>query len=302
MISPTMGYPKKFADVLGHRMAYIEAGTGDPILFLHGNPTSSYTWRNVIPHLEHLGRCIAPDLIGMGDSDKLDNSGPERYRFVEHRDYLDALLAGLDVTRNVVIVCYDWGSGLGFDWANRHREAMQGIVYFEAIVRPRTWADYPDTRPGGAKREDFDALRSDKGEEMVLQNNLFVEQVLPSMTIRDLTDQEMEEYRRPFREPGESRRPTLTWPRELPIEGEPADVVEIAQSYADWLSTSDVAKLFINGDPGASLVAEQREFCRSWPNQREVTMKGMHFITEDSPDEMGEAIAAFVHDLRNGHG
>lgn len=300
MISAIMPYEKRFAEALDRRMAYVETGTGDPIVFLHGNPASSYTWRNIIPHVEHLGRCVAPDLIGMGDSDRLENSGPGSYRFVEHRRYLDALLSALGISRNVVLVGHDWGTALAFDWANRNPDAMQGIVYFEAIVRPRTWADYLDTRPGGAKREFFQAMRSEKGEEMVLEHNHFVEEVLPATILRDLSEEEMEEYRRPFREPGESRRPTLSWPRELPIEGEPADVVEIAQSYADWLSQSDMPKLFINGVPGTGLVGEQREFCRRWPNQREVSVKGYHFLQEDQPDEIGEAIAAFVGELR-GH-
>jgi haloalkane dehalogenase len=300
MISAEMRYEKKFETVDGYRMAYVEAGEGDPIVLLHGNPVSSYLWRNVIPHLEGLGRCIAPDLIGMGDSDKLRDSGPGRYRFVEHRRFLDALLEKIGVARDVVLVGHDWGSALAFDWANRHRDAVQGIAYFEAIVRPRTWYDYPDSRPGGAGREDFEALRSGAGEKMVLEDNLFVEQVLPAMTLRKYSDAEMEEYRRPFREPGEGRRPTLTWPRELPIEGEPIDVVMIVGDYAGWMLMNDIPKLFINGDPGTSLVDEQREFCRRWPNQREITVKGRHFLQEDSPDEIGEAIAAFVREIRAG--
>jgi haloalkane dehalogenase len=300
MISAEMRYEKKFETVDGYRMAYVEAGEGDPIVLLHGNPVSSYLWRNVIPHLEGLGRCIAPDLIGMGDSDKLRDSGPGRYRFVEHRRFLDALLEKIGVARDVVLVGHDWGSALAFDWANRHRDAVQGIAYFEAIVRPRTWYGYPDSRPGGAGREDFEALRSGAGEKMVLEDNLFVEQVLPAMTLRKYTDAEMEEYRRPFREPGEGRRPTLTWPRELPIEGEPIDVVMIVGDYAGWMLMNDIPKLFINGDPGTSLVDEQREFCRRWPNQREVTVRGRHFLQEDSPDEIGEAIAAFVREIRAG--
>ncbi|MFQ5520814.1 MAG: haloalkane dehalogenase, partial [Candidatus Methylomirabilia bacterium] len=212
-------YQKKRATVLGRSMAYVEAGSGDPIVFLHGNPTSSYLWRNVIPHLEDLGRCIAPDLIGMGDSDKLEPSGPDRYRFVEHREHLDALLDTLGVREGVTLVVHDWGSALGFDWANRHRTAVRGVAYMEAIVRPLSWGDWPDT-----VRPLFQAFRSPTGEELVLNGNVFVERVLPGAILRKLTDAEMEVYRRPYRDPGESRRPTLTWPREIPIEGEPADV------------------------------------------------------------------------------
>ena len=267
-------------------MAYIEVGSGDPIVFLHGNPTSSYLWRNVIPHLETAGRCIAPDLIGMGDSQKLDDPGPGSYRFVEHRHYLDGLLDALGVESNVTFVVHDWGSALGFDWANRHRNSIKGIAYMEAIVRPVTWDDWPE--PAVSLFQNF---RSPMGETMVLEKNIFVENVLPTSVIRDLTDAEKAEYGRPYLEAGESRRPTLTWPREIPLEGEPADVTEIVQNYADWLSASDVPKLFVNADPGTILIGAQREFCRAWPNQTEVTVTGSHFIQEDSPDEIGAAIA-----------
>ncbi|MCP4036896.1 MAG: haloalkane dehalogenase, partial [bacterium] len=228
-------YEKKKTLIKGKSMAYIEQGTGDPIVFLHGNPTSSYLWRNIMPYAEGLGRLIAPDLIGMGDSQKLDDSGPDRYRFVEHREYLDAVLEALDVRENVVLVIHDWGSALGFDWANRHRDAIRGICYMEAIVRPVSWQQWPESG-----RAIFQAFRSDAGEEIVLEKNVFVERVLPASIIRELAPEEIEAYRRPFAEPGEGRRPTLTWPRQIPIEGEPADVVEIAEDYARWLETSEV--------------------------------------------------------------
>jgi haloalkane dehalogenase len=283
---------KKRVAVHGRSMAYVEAGTGDPIVFLHGNPTSSYLWRNVMPHLEGLGRCIAPDLIGMGDSDKLENSGPDSYRFVEHRDHLDGLLEALGVTQRVTVAGHDWGSALGFDWANRHRERVRGIAYMEAIVRPLAWAEWPE----GIQKL-FRGFRSEAGEEMVLDKNVFVERVLPGSVLRGLTDQEMAVYRRPYLEPGEARRPTLTWPRQIPLDGEPADVVGIVQSYVDWLSESDVPKLLVNAEPGAILVGAQREFCRSWPNQSEVTVSGSHFIQEDSPDEIGRALADWYRTL-----
>ena len=276
---------KQSARVHGLNMAYLDEGEGDAIVFLHGNPTSSYLWRNIIPHVSDLGRCIAPDLIGMGDSDKLQNSGPESYRFVEHRKYLDALLEELDLGDRVVLVIHDWGSALGFDWAQRHRERVKGICYMEAIVRPVTWTEWPE-----AARGVFQGLRSPAGEAMILEKNLFVERVLPGSILRDLSDEEMAEYRRPFLEAGEGRRPTLTWPRQIPIEGEPEDVAQIAQDYADYLSASDVPKLLITAQPGAILIGEQLEFCRSWPNQREVSVRGSHFIQEDSPDEIGSAL------------
>jgi haloalkane dehalogenase len=270
-------------------MSYVEVGSGDPIVFLHGNPTSSYLWRNIIPYCENLGRCIAPDLIGMGDSDKLSPSGPDRYRFVEHREFLDGLLAALGVKQNVTLVIHDWGSALGFDWANRHRDAISGIAYMEAVVRPVTWEEWPK-----AVTPVFQGFRSPAGEEMVLENNVFIEQVLPGAIIRKLSDEEMNRYRAPFTQPGEDRRPTLSWPRQIPIDGEPEDVVAIVEDYGQWLSQGNLPKLFINADPGAILRGKAREFCRSWPNQTEVTVSGTHFIQEDSPDEIGQALADWI--------
>jgi haloalkane dehalogenase len=290
-ISAKPKYQKQRREVLGREMAYVEAGQGDPIVFLHGNPTSSYLWRNVIPHLEPLGRCIAPDLIGMGDSDKLPDSGPESYRFVEQRRYLDALLEALDVRERVTLVVHDWGSGLGFDWANRHREAVKGIAYMEAIVGPQGW-DHWDIMK---MRPFLEALRSDAGEAMVLQDNFFIEKILPGAILRTLSTEEMAEYRRPFVEPGEGRRPTLTFPREIPIEGKPADVAEIVSSYGTWLATSNVPKLFVKAEPGALLAGGANlATARSWPAQSEVTVKGIHFVQEDSPDEIGRAIAKWM--------
>ena len=281
--------PKSFATVDGKQMAYHEAGEGDPVVFLHGNPTSSYLWRNVIGHLSDRNRCIAPDLIGQGDSDKLDDTGPGSYRFVEHRRYLDGLLDQLDLGDHVTFVIHDWGSALGFDWANRHRDRVAAIAYMEAIVQPVTWDAWPADARGI-----FEGFRSDAGEEMVIENNLFVEAVVPASIQRDLTPAEHDEYRRPFLEP-EHRRPTLTWPREIPIEGEPADVRDIVQAYADWLpTTTDLPKLFINADPGAILTGPQRNFCRTWPNQTEVTVAGIHFVQEDSPHQIGQAIADWL--------
>ena len=291
-IDPDPRYPRSIADVLGHQMAYVDVGTGDPIVFLHGNPTSSYLWRNVMPHVEGAGRLIAPDLIGMGGSAKLPDPGPDRYTFVEHRRFLDGLLEQLGVQQRVTLVVHDWGSALGFDWARRHPESIKGIAYMEALVRPVTWAEWPD-----AARSIFQSLRSPAGEEMILTKNLFIEAILPGSVLRKLTEEEMGYYRRPFAEPGEGRRPTLTWPRQIPIEGEPADVVEIVGAYSEWLSGAAVPKLFINAEPGAILTGAQREWCRTWPNQTEVTVPGVHFIQEDSPDQIGEALATWYHSL-----
>ncbi len=277
---------KRFVDIGDKKMAYVEMGEGDPVVFQHGNPTSSYLWRNIMPHLADQARCIAVDLIGMGDSDKLDNPGPDSYRFVDHREYLFAAWEALGITDRVTLVIHDWGSALGFHWAQQNPEAMLGICYMEAIVRPINWDEWPD-----AARAVFQGFRSDAGESMVLDKNIFVEKVLPGSILRDLTDEEMNVYRRPFVKPGEDRRPTLTWPRQIPIDGGPEDVHEIVTSYSNWLIETEIPKLFINADPGAILTGPQREFCRTFPTQQEVTVKGNHFLQEDSPDEIGEAIA-----------
>lgn len=292
MIPADERYPKKHATVQGKSMAYVEIGDGQPIVLVHGNPTSSYLWRNVMVHLEGFGRLIAPDMIGMGDSEKLDDSGPGRYRFVEHRTYLDGLLDQLGVASDVTFVVHDWGSAYGFDWANRHRAAVKGIAYMEAIVQPMSWDEWP-----AAFRPVFEGFRSPAGEKMVLEENFFVEHILPDAVLRGLTEAEMAVYRRPYLEAGESRRPTLTWPREIPLAGAPADVVEIVEKYGKWLAESTLPKLFVNADPGAILTGGRREFCRTWPNQRKVTVKGSHFIQEDSPDKIGRAIAEWYQEL-----
>ena len=292
MISDKEWYTKKKINVLGYNMSYVEEGSGDPIVLQHGNPTSSYLWRNIIPHLSGLGRCVAPDLIGMGDSDKLKNSGPDSYSFIEHRKYLDALLKEIGVTENVVFVIHDWGSALGFDWAYRHPDKVKGIVYMEAVLFHYDWSDWPEDA-----RKIFQGFRSPAGEEMILDKNYFVELVLPNSVTRELTPVEMDVYRRPYLNPGEDRRPTLTWPRQIPIEGEPKEVVEIVTAYSEWLSKSGIPKLFINAEPGSILVGRARDFCRTWSNQEEVTVKGKHFIQEDSPDEIGESIVKFIRKI-----
>jgi haloalkane dehalogenase len=281
---------KKTVDVLGSRMAYHERGEGTPVLLLHGNPTSSYLWRDVIPALEGRGRLIAPDLIGMGDSGKLPEPGPETYRFVTHRDYLAAFIeAVIGGTQSIVLVVHDWGSALGFDWANHHRDRISGIAYMEAIVRPvASWDEWsPQATPI------FQGFRSDKGEAMILDRNMFVERVLPGSVLRKLTEAEMTEYRRPFRE-REDRWPTLTWPRQIPIGGEPADVARISADYSQWMAGNEVPKLFVNAEPGAILIGAPREFCRTWKNQTEVTVSGSHFIQEDSGPEIGRAVSGWM--------
>ncbi len=284
-ISAADPYTRKRVAVLDSEMAYVDTGSGDPVVFLHGNPTSSYLWRNIIPHVEPVARCLAPDLIGMGDSGKAPDGS---YTFADHARYLDAWFDTMDLS-NVVLVIHDWGSALGFNWARRNAERVRGIAYMEAIVRPVTWDDWPE-----AARAVFQGMRSEAGEDMVLEKNIFVERILPASIIRGLSDEAHEVYRRPYREPGESRRPTLTWPRQIPIEGEPADVVEIVEANGAWLAEGAVPKLFVNADPGSILTGRARDICRAWPNQEEVTVKGLHFVQEDSPHEIGEAVAAFA--------
>ena len=281
---------KKFADVLGGRMAYHERGEGAPVLLLHGNPTSSYLWRDVLPELQGRGRLIAPDLIGMGDSAKLPNPDNDTYRFTTHRDYLDGLIdAVVGRTQPIVLVVHDWGSALGFDWANRHRDRVRGIAYMEGIVRPL--AGWEEWSP--AATPIFQGFRSDKGEAMILDRNMFVERVLPGSVLRKLTEAETAEYRRPFLQ-REDRWPTLTWPRQIPIAGQPADVARIVADYSRWMSENDLPKLFVNAEPGAILIGAVREFCRAWKNQTELTVSGSHFIQEDSGPAIGRAISEWM--------
>jgi len=293
MISAEMPFEKKFVTVNGLQLAYIEQGQGDPVVLLHGNPTSSYLWRNVIPELEGCGRIIVPDLVGQGDSGKLPASdGPGRYSFRVVYDYLAQMLDALGVTENVTLVIHDWGSGLGFHWARNHPDAVKGIAYMEGIVTPVSWDDWPEAAAGI-----FKGFRSEKGEDLILNRNMFIEGVLPSSVIRDLSDEEMDHYRAPHLE-ADDRQPLLNWPRQIPIDGEPPEMVDLVNDYGQWLAgTDNLPKLFINAEPGSILVGPQREFCRSWPNQTEVTVKGLHFIQEDSPVEIGQAVAHWMSTL-----
>ena len=202
------------------------------------------------------------------------------------------MLDELGVVNEVTLVVHDWGSALGFDWANQHRERVKGIVYMEAIVKSLLWEEWPErARPA------FQALRSSAGEKMILEDNFFVERMLPGSILRDLTDEEMYEYRRPFIVNGETRRPTLTWPRQIPIEGEPEDVTKIVNNYSEWLAQSEVPKLFIDAKPGAILTGTSRDYCREWKNQTEVIVNGSHFVQEDSPVEIGKAISEWLENL-----
>ena len=273
-------------------IAYVDSGSGDPIIFLHGNPTSSYLWRNISPHLETQGRCISIDLIGMGDSDKLDNVDENSYLFEEHYHYVSAAIESLTDGENISFVIHDWGSALGFNWCFNNPDSVKGIAYMEAIIKEMTWEDWDNDA-----KSIFQGFRSDAGESLVLEKNYFIEKVLPGSIIRALSSDEMNEYRRPFLNSGEDRRPTLSWPREIPIEGQPRNVCEIVNQYAEWMQTNDIPKLFINAEPGAITTGRIREFCRSWKNQTEVTVKGKHFVQEDSPDEIGKAISTWYKNI-----
>jgi len=285
----TKSFPKKYVTVLGKKMAYCEIGEGDPIVFQHGNPTSSYLWRNIMPHLETHGRCIAIDLIGMGDSEKLEDSGDNTYSYHIQKKYFDACLEELGIHDNITLVIHDWGSALGFHWAQEHPSQVKGICYMEGIVTPLIWKDWNQDAKGI-----FQGFRSEAGTEMILRKNLFIEAVLPGSIIRDLSTEEMDEYRRPFINELD-RRPTLDWPRHIPIENHPKDICEIVKSYGEWMSVNEIPKLFINAEPGAILTGQQREFCRTWKNQTEVTVSGSHFIQEDSPHEIGSAICEWLN-------
>ena len=279
-----MSWNKKYIDVLGKQIAYVEMGEGDPIIFQHGNPTSSYLWRNILPQLQRLGRCIAMDLIGMGDSEKLEDEGNMTYSYNTHKKYFDGFLDAIGVESNATLVIHDWGSALGFDWANDYPEKVKAICYMEGIVRSMEWEDWNEDAKGI-----FQGFRSPAGEEMILEKNLFIEAVLPGSILRKLSDAEMNEYRRPFNDK-KSRRPTLDWPRQIPLENDPPEICKIVDSYSQWMAENNIPKLFINAEPGAILIGKQREFCRTWKNQKEVTVKGSHFIQEDSPNEIGNAI------------
>ena len=275
----------KKINVNGKRIAYDRTGQGSPIVFLHGNPTSSYLWRNIVPHLESVASCYVFDLIGMGDSDKLDKSGPDSYGFEEHFEYLDKAINEVVTDDKITLVLHDWGSALGFHWAFKNQDRVNGIAYMEGIVKELKWEEWNEE-----SRSLFQAMRSDAGEELILEKNIFIEKILTGSIIRDLSHEELETYREPFNQPGEDRRPMLSWPRQIPIEGEPNNVCKIVSEYSDWMSKNNMPKLFINAEPGAIIQGSVRDFCRSWNNQSEITVKGIHFIQEDSPNEIGSAI------------
>ena len=283
---------KKKISIDGKEIAYHQQGSGEPIVFLHGNPTSSYLWRNITPYLHDQASCISMDLIGMGDSDKLDNPDTNSYRFEEHFYYVEKAIKALTNNEKITLVVHDWGSALGFHWSYKHPELIKGIAYMEAIVKEMTWDDWDKNA-----KSIFQGFRSDAGEDLVLEKNYFIEKVLPGSIIRSLDADEMNEYRRPFLSSGENRRPTLSWPREIPIEGEPGNVCQIVNEYAQWMKTNNIPKLFINAEPGAITTGKIRDFCRSWKNQTEVTVKGIHFIQEDSPDEIGKALSKWYKEL-----
>ena len=275
----------KKINVNGKRIAYDRTGQGSPIVFLHGNPTSSYLWRNIVPHLESVASCYVFDLIGMGDSDKLDKSGPDSYGFEEHFEYLDKAINEVVTDDKITLVLHDWGSALGFHWAFKNQDRVNGIAYMEGIVKELKWGEWNEQSRGL-----FQAMRSDAGEELILKKNIFIEKILTGSIMRDLSDEELDRYREPFNKPGEDRRSMLSWPRQIPIDGEPENVCKIVSEYSDWMSKNNMPKLFINAEPGAIIQGPVRDFCRTWNNQSEITVEGIHFIQEDSPNDIGNAI------------
>ena len=287
-----MKYTKKFKSVRDKKMAYVDEGNGDTFLFLHGNPTSSYLWRNIAPYVEDLGRIVIPDLIGMGDSEKLDGVDNHEYKYHGQYGYLCDLLSSLDLGNDIHLIIHDWGSAMGFQFAREKQERVKSITYMEAIVMPLTWEQWPD-----AATKIFGLFRSEAGEELILEKNFFVERILLADSTTGYSEEERQEYLKPYLNPGEDRRPTLTWPRQIPLDGEPGLVVEEVRKNAEFHKDSEIPKLFVNADPGTILVGDQREFVRSWKNQTEITVKGNHFVQEDSSEEIGQALRNFVQDI-----
>ena len=283
---------KKYKEILGKQMAYIDSGAGQSIVFLHGNPASSFLWRNITPHVEDIGRIVVPDLIGMGDSEKLEGTDNPDYQYHGQYKYLSTLLDELDLGEEINLVIHDWGSAMGFQYARENANKIKSITFMEAIVMPLTWDQWPENA-----RNIFQLMRSDAGEEIVLEKNVFVERILLNDSANGFTDEEKAEYIRPFKNAGEDRRPTLTWPRQIPVDGSPQAVIDEVIKNGEFHKNSDIPKLFINADPGSILIGEQREFVRTWNNLEEITVKGNHFIQEHSPNEIGKALSEFINNL-----
>ena len=283
---------KKYKEILGKRMAYLDSGAGQSIVFLHGNPASSFLWRNITPHVEDIGRIVVPDLIGMGDSEKLEGTDNPDYQYHGQYKYLSSLLDELDLGEEINLVIHDWGSAMGFQYARENVDKIKSITFMEAIVMPLTWDQWPENA-----RNIFQLMRSDAGEEIVLEKNVFVERILLNDSANGFSDEEKAEYIRPFINAGEDRRPTLTWPRQIPIDGSPEAVINEVIKNGEFHKNSDIPKLFINADPGSILIGEQREFVRTWNNLEEITVKGNHFIQEHSPNEIGKALFEFINKL-----
>lgn len=280
---------KKYKEILGKKMAYLDSGEGQSIVFLHGNPASSFLWRNITPAVEGMGRIVVPDLIGMGDSEKLEGIDNPDYQYHGQYKYLSNLLNSLDLGNEINLVIHDWGSAMGFQYARENSDRIKSITFMEAIVAPLSWDDWPENA-----RNIFQLMRSEAGEELVLEKNIFVERILLNDSADGFSEEEKAEYIRPFKEAGEDRRPTLTWPRQIPVDGEPQAVIDEVIKNGEFHKDSNIPKLFINADPGSILTGKQREFVRSWNNLKEITVKGNHFIQEHSPKEIGAAIKDFL--------
>ncbi|MFQ5662797.1 MAG: haloalkane dehalogenase [Terriglobia bacterium] len=289
-ISAAFPFKANYVQVHGSKMHYVDEGSGDPILFLHGNPTSSYLWRNIIPYLTFKARCLAPDLIGMGKSDK----PALEYRFFDHVKYIEGFINKLEL-KNLTLVVHDWGSALGFHYAARHQDHIKAMAFMEAILLPAPgWEVFPENFTGI-----FQAFRTPEvGWDLIVNKNMFVERILPAAVVRGLTDEEMNHYREPFKQP-ESRKPLWRWPNEIPIAGEPADVVTAVAAYSDKLRQSEWPKLLFHASPGAILRAAMVEWCRAnLKNLKTVDVgEGIHFLQEDHPHRIGAELASWYDSL-----
>lgn len=293
MISAAFSYEKKKIEIDGLAMAAVDAGDGDPIVFLHGNATSSYMWRNILPHCEGLGRLIAIDNIGQGDSDKLPDSGPTSYLLKEHQHFIDRTLDALGVTENVTLVMHDWGGTLGLTWARAHADRIKGLAFCEAILRDHpSWDEYPEALRGGLRR-----VRGPEGREMVMEDNFFVERIFTAGVMRDIEAETMAEIRRPYLGAPENRRPTLSWVRQIPVEGQPAFVAELVEDLSDWMAETPTPKLFIRAEPGQIMFEKDIDMIATWPALTTAMVKGLHHPQEDSPDDIGRAIAEWYRGI-----
>ncbi len=289
-ISAAFPFESKFVDVHGAKMHYIDVGEGDPILFLHGNPTSSYLWRNIIPHLSSQGRCIAPDLIGMGKSDHPDLP----YRYDDHYRYVSGFISALGIGSNLTLVIHDWGSALGFRWAHEHESGVKAIAFMEAMVRTMSLADLP-----GSLRVAFRMMRSPGiGWLMISVANIFVKKMLPDLTHAKMSPEALAYYAAAFPTVA-SRKAVRQWPAEVPLDGSPADNATVVEAYREWLTRTEVPKLLFHGNAGVAIKDAEVAWCRENLSNLEVVDlgEGIHFLQETHPEKIGRALSKWYAGL-----